>query len=59
MTALKEGAQSETNGRSLEVLLDVVSAILENNTLFIEPHVSNPPNPLQLNKLIVMRRAVD
>jgi hypothetical protein len=32
--------------------LDVVSAILENNTLFIEPYVSNPPNPLQLSKLI-------
>ena len=52
MTALKEGAQSEADGRSLEALLDVVSAILENNTLFIEPYVSNPPNPLQLSKLI-------
>ena len=52
MTALKEGAQSEADDRSLEVLLDVVSAILENNTLFIEHYVSNPPNPLQLSKLI-------
>ncbi|OAX41681.1 TAF-domain-containing protein [Rhizopogon vinicolor AM-OR11-026] len=39
VTALKEGAQSEADGRSLEVLLDVVSAILENNTLFIEPYL--------------------
>ena len=52
MTALKEGAQSEADGRSLQVLLDVVSATLENNTLFIEPCVRNPPNPLQLSKLI-------
>jgi transcription initiation factor TFIID subunit 6 len=46
VTALKEGAQSEVDGRSLQVLLDVVSATLENNTLFIEPYVRNPPNPL-------------
>ncbi|KAG1791827.1 TATA box binding protein associated factor-domain-containing protein [Suillus plorans] len=39
VTALKEGAQTEADGRSLEVLLDVVSAILENNTLFIEPYL--------------------
>ncbi|KAG1901413.1 TATA box binding protein associated factor-domain-containing protein [Suillus fuscotomentosus] len=39
VTALKEGAQAEADGRSLEVLLDVVSAILENNTLFIEPYL--------------------
>ena len=36
----------------MEVLLNVVSAILENNTLFIESYVSNPPNPSQLSKLI-------
>ena len=52
VTALKEGAQSEADSRSLEVLLDVVSTILENNTLFIDPYVSNPPNSLQLSKLI-------
>jgi len=34
------------------VLLDVVSAILEDNTLFIEPYVSNLPNPSPLSKLI-------
>ncbi|KAG2362840.1 hypothetical protein BDR07DRAFT_1405885 [Suillus spraguei] len=39
VTALKEGAETEADGRSLEVLLDVVSAILENNTLFIEPYL--------------------
>jgi len=52
VTALKDGAQSEADGRSLEVLLDVVGAILENDTPFIGPYVSNPPNPLQLSKLI-------
>ena len=52
MTALKEGAQSEADSRSLEVLSDVVSAILENDTLFREPYVTNPPNSLQLSKLI-------
>ncbi|KAG0708424.1 hypothetical protein DFH29DRAFT_979401 [Suillus ampliporus] len=36
---LERGAQTEADGRSLEVLLDVVSAILENNTLFIEPYL--------------------
>ena len=39
---LKEGSQSETDGRVLEVLLDVTSALIENNTLFIEPYVSSP-----------------
>jgi transcription initiation factor TFIID subunit 6 len=39
--ALKEGAQSETDGRMLEVFLDVISALLDNNTLFVEPYVSN------------------
>ncbi|KAJ8591935.1 TAF-domain-containing protein [Rhizopogon salebrosus TDB-379] len=38
VAALKEGAQTEADGR-LDVLLDVVSAILENNTLFIEPYL--------------------
>ncbi|EDR12960.1 uncharacterized protein LACBIDRAFT_292995 [Laccaria bicolor S238N-H82] len=36
---LKEGSQSETDGRVLEVLLDVTSALIENNTLFIEPYL--------------------
>lgn len=53
VTALKEGAQTEADGRSLEVLLDVVSAILENNTLFIEPYVSDTPNPTQSRNLIL------
>jgi len=53
VTALKEGAQTEADGRSLEVLLDVVSAILENNTLFIEPYVSDNLNPIQLSKMIL------
>jgi transcription initiation factor TFIID subunit 6 len=38
--ALKEGLQSENDGRVLEVLLDVISALLDNATLFVEPYVS-------------------
>jgi transcription initiation factor TFIID subunit 6 len=38
--ALKEGAQSESDGKILEVLLDVISAIMDNTTLFVEPYVS-------------------
>lgn len=40
VSALREGGQTENDGRVLEVLLDVVSAILDNNTLFVEPYVS-------------------
>ncbi|KAF8625975.1 hypothetical protein AX17_006699 [Amanita inopinata Kibby_2008] len=37
--ALKEGVQSESDGRVLEVMLDVISALLDNNTLFVEPYL--------------------
>ncbi|KAH6911565.1 transcription initiation factor TFIID complex 60 kDa subunit [Coprinopsis sp. MPI-PUGE-AT-0042] len=37
--ALKDGSQSESDGKVLEVLMDVVSAILENKTLFVEPYL--------------------
>ncbi|KAF9465319.1 transcription initiation factor TFIID complex 60 kDa subunit [Collybia nuda] len=37
--ALKEGVQAESDGKVLEVLLDVISALLENNTLFVEPYL--------------------
>jgi len=40
VTALKEGSQSESDGKTLEVLIDVIAALLENTTLFIEPYVS-------------------
>ncbi|KAG6910984.1 hypothetical protein DXG01_006038 [Tephrocybe rancida] len=36
--SLKEGMQSESDGRILEVMMDVISALLENNTLFVEPY---------------------
>lgn len=39
VNALKEGTEGESEGKTLEVLLDVVGAILENTTLFIEPYV--------------------
>ncbi|KAI6044858.1 TATA box binding protein associated factor-domain-containing protein [Pisolithus marmoratus] len=38
VSALREEADSEQEGKTLEILLDVVSAILENSTLFIEPY---------------------
>jgi transcription initiation factor TFIID subunit 6 len=41
--ALKEGVQTENDGRILEVMLDVISALLENNTLFVEPYVCSSP----------------
>lgn len=37
--ALKEGAHSDNDGKVLEVLMDVVSALLENSALFVEPYV--------------------
>ncbi|TFK71263.1 transcription initiation factor TFIID complex 60 kDa subunit [Pluteus cervinus] len=37
--ALKEGLQSENDGKVLEVYLDVISALLENTTLFVEPYL--------------------
>ncbi|KAG5643335.1 hypothetical protein DXG03_001054 [Asterophora parasitica] len=37
--SLKEGVQSESDGKILEVMLDVISALLENNTLFVEPYL--------------------
>lgn len=38
--ALRTGAQSENDGRVLEVLLEVIGALLDNPTLFVEPYVS-------------------
>jgi transcription initiation factor TFIID subunit 6 len=37
---LKNGSQESSEGRVLEILLDVVAAILDNTTLFVEPYVS-------------------
>ncbi|KDR83070.1 hypothetical protein GALMADRAFT_238878 [Galerina marginata CBS 339.88] len=37
--ALKEESQQESEGKVLEVLLDVISAILDNKTLFVEPYL--------------------
>ncbi|KAG7445571.1 TAF-domain-containing protein [Guyanagaster necrorhizus] len=37
--ALKDGSQSEQDGRMLEVLLDVISSLMENQTLFVEPYL--------------------
>ena len=39
VNTLRAGSQTETDGRVLEVLLDVISALLDNSTLFVEPYV--------------------
>ena len=39
---LRTGSQTGADGRVLEVLLDAISALLENSTLFVEPYVSHP-----------------
>lgn len=49
VNALKGGVQNESEARTLGVLLDVISAVLDNHTLFVEPYVSPllpyPPEP--------------
>ncbi len=40
VNSLKEESAGENEGKVLDVLLNVISAILDNNTLFIEPYVS-------------------
>ncbi|KAL0068941.1 histone H4-like TAF Taf6, SAGA complex subunit [Marasmius tenuissimus] len=44
--ALKDGAQSEADGRVLEVLVEVVQAVLDNETLFVEPYLHQLLPPL-------------
>lgn len=39
--SLKEDSPSEGEGKVLEVLLDVIGAILDNSTLFVEPYVGH------------------
>ncbi|EIN12381.1 hypothetical protein PUNSTDRAFT_97062 [Punctularia strigosozonata HHB-11173 SS5] len=39
VAALKDGAQNVLDGRVLEVLLDVIGALLDNQTLFVEPYL--------------------
>ena len=36
---LKDEQPSEADGKVLEVLLDVIGALMDNNTLFVEPYV--------------------
>ena len=42
VNSLRTGTQTETDGRVVEVLLDVISALLDNSTLFVEPYASHP-----------------
>ncbi|KAL0573323.1 histone H4-like TAF Taf6, SAGA complex subunit [Marasmius crinis-equi] len=44
--ALKDGAQSEADGRVLEVMVEVEQAVLDNNTLFVEPYLHQLLPPL-------------
>jgi transcription initiation factor TFIID subunit 6 len=39
VNALKSGSQEDADGKALAVLLDVIKAILDNTTLFVEPYV--------------------
>ncbi|KAI0311773.1 TAF-domain-containing protein [Amylostereum chailletii] len=39
VSALKDGAQSDTDGRVLEVLMDVIAALLQNTSLLVEPYL--------------------
>ncbi|KIY66553.1 hypothetical protein CYLTODRAFT_444628 [Cylindrobasidium torrendii FP15055 ss-10] len=39
VNALKDNVPSESNGQVLEVLLDVISSLMENKTLFVEPYL--------------------
>lgn len=41
VNALKGGVQNDNDARALGVLLDVIGAILDNTTLFVEPYVSH------------------
>ena len=47
VNTLRGGSQTEADGRVLEVLLDVISALLENSTLFVEPYVRYLGVPLR------------
>jgi transcription initiation factor TFIID subunit 6 len=42
VNSLRTGTQIETDGRVVEVLSDVISTLLDNSTLFVEPYVSYP-----------------
>ena len=46
--ALRTGSQTEADGRVLGVLLDVIGALLDSSTLFVEPYVSYPTDRLPL-----------
>ncbi|KAN0114356.1 TATA box binding protein associated factor (TAF) domain containing protein [Russula decolorans] len=39
VSVLHDGTQDDASGRTLEVLLDVILALLENATLFVEPYL--------------------
>ncbi|KAH8825175.1 transcription initiation factor TFIID complex 60 kDa subunit [Flagelloscypha sp. PMI_526] len=42
----REGPQAENDGRILEVLVEVLSALLDNNTLFVEPYLHQVLPPI-------------
>ncbi|KAK7040849.1 histone H4-like TAF Taf6, SAGA complex subunit [Paramarasmius palmivorus] len=46
VSSLKDGSQLEVDGRVLEVLVEVIQAILDNSTLFVEPYLHQLLPPL-------------
>ncbi|ESK91391.1 transcription initiation factor tfiid complex 60 kda subunit [Moniliophthora roreri MCA 2997] len=46
VSSLKDGSQTEADGRVLEVLVEVIQAILDNSTLFVEPYLHQLLPPL-------------
>lgn len=54
VSVLKSGAQGENEGHVLEVMIDVIAALLENQTLFVEPYVSRPPVFAQNLRVLIM-----
>jgi transcription initiation factor TFIID subunit 6 len=56
VSVLHDGTQDDTSGRILEVLLGVVSALLENATLFVEPYVRRTKTREPIPESITDRR---
>lgn len=44
VSVLRDVNPTENDGKALEVYLEVSKALLDNNTLFVEPYVSPPPS---------------
>jgi transcription initiation factor TFIID subunit 6 len=56
VSVLHDGTQDDTSGRTLEVLLEVISALLENATLFVEPYVRSSSIPARFIEYLISGR---